>query len=70
MDNEVVKNTKCNAINAKANNLEKEIPDTVTLIHIKQYNTDKWKLEKKLEMLRQITRYKWFSNYNCFEYKN
>ena len=25
----------------KTNNLEKKIPDTVTLIHIKQYNTDK-----------------------------
>ena len=31
--------------------LEKKIPDTTTLIHINQYNTDKQNLGKKLEVL-------------------
>ena len=40
------------------------------LIHINQYNTDKQNLEKEMEMLIENTRYKWFSDYNCFEYQN
>ena len=41
-------------------NLEKNISDKTTLIHINQYNTDKQNLERK----------KWFSDCNCFEYKS
>ena len=40
VENEVVKNTKFKTLKIKANNLEKKIPDTTTLIHINQYNTD------------------------------
>ena len=47
-DNEVVKNTKLNALKRKVNNLKKKIPDATTLIHINQYNTDKQDLEKKI----------------------
>ena len=47
-----------------------KILDATTLIHINQYSTDKQNLKKMLEMLIKNTRYKWFSNYNCFEYKN
>ena len=39
-DNEIVKNAKFNTLETKVNNLEKKIPDTTTLIHINQYNTD------------------------------
>ena len=70
VDNEAGKNTKFNTLKAKVNNLEKKVPDVTTLIHINQYNTGKQNLEKKLEMLIKNTRYKWFSDYNCFEYKN
>ena len=49
VDNEVLKNTKFNTLKTKVNNSEKNIPDTTTLIHIKQYNTDKQNLEKKIE---------------------
>ena len=41
VENEVVKNTKFKTLKIKANNLEKKIHDTTTLIHINQYNTDK-----------------------------
>ena len=43
MDNEVVKNIKFNTLKTKVNNIEKKkkIPDSTTLIHINQYNTDK-----------------------------
>ena len=44
--NEVVKNTKFNALKTKVNISEKKIPDVTTLIHINQYNTDKQNLEK------------------------
>ena len=37
VDNEVVKNTKFNALKTKVNNLEKKILDATTLIHINQY---------------------------------
>ena len=61
---EVAKNPKFNALKTKVNNLENEIPDATTSIHINQYNAD------KMEMLIKNTRYKLFSDYNCFEYKN
>ena len=41
-DNQVVKNT----LKTNVNHLEKKIPGETTLIHIKQYNTDKQNLEK------------------------
>ena len=47
VDKEVVKNTKFNTLNRKANNLENKIPDISTLIQTNQYNTDKQNLEKK-----------------------
>ena len=50
IDNEVDKNTKLNTLKTKVNNLEKNITEATTLIHINQYNTDK-KIEKKLKML-------------------
>ena len=31
---EVIKNTEFNALNAKANNLEKKISDATTLVHV------------------------------------
>ena len=68
--NEVVKNTKFNALKTKVNTLEKKIHDITTLIHINQYNTEKQKLKKKIGDIDKNTRYKWFSDYNCFEYKN
>ena len=52
VNNEVVKDTKFNAIKRKVNNLEKGIPDETTLIHINQYNVDKQNLEK-MEILRK-----------------
>ena len=57
VDNEVAKNTKFNALKTKVNNLEKEITDTTTLIHINQYNIDKYYLEKRMEMLIKSIRY-------------
>ena len=35
-----------------------------------QYNTDKQNLEKTMRYVDKNTRYKWFSDENCFEYKN
>ena len=70
VDNEVVKNTKFSTLKTKVNSLEKKIPDATTSIYINQYTTDKQNLEKKLDMLIRNTRYKQFSNYNCFKYKN
>ena len=71
VDNEVVKNTKFNALKTKVNSLEKKIPDATTLIHINQYNTDKQNLEKKTGNIdKKNIRYKWFSDCSCFEYKN
>ena len=51
LPNEVVKNTKFNTLKTKVNNLEKKTPYETALIHINQYNTDKKKLEKNLEVL-------------------
>ena len=48
VDNEVVKNTKFNTLKTEVNNVEKKIPDPITLIHINQYATDKQNLEKKI----------------------
>ena len=48
VNKEVVKNTKFNKLNTKVNKLERKIPDTTTLIHINQYNTDKQTLEKNI----------------------
>ena len=39
-DNQVVKNTLINTLNAKVNKLDQKIPDATMLIHINQYNTD------------------------------
>ena len=47
VDNEAVQNTKFSIRKTKENNLDKKIPDTTTLVHINQYNTDKQNLEKK-----------------------
>ena len=70
VDNEVAKNTKFNTLKTKVNNLEKKITDTTTLIHINQYNIDKYYLEKRMEMLIKSIRYEWFSDYICFRYKD
>ena len=71
VDNEIVKNTKFIALKTKVNNLEKEIRDLTTLIFINQYDTDKQNLEKEIRDIdKKNTRYKWFSDYNCFEYRN
>ena len=37
VDNEVAKNAKFNTLQIKVNNLEKNITDAITLIHINQY---------------------------------
>ena len=55
LDNEVVKNTKFNALKTKINHLEKKIPHTTTLIHINQCNIDKKIYWKKLETGKTIT---------------
>ena len=39
--NEVDKGTKFNTLKTKVNNLDTKVPDTTTLVHINQYNTDK-----------------------------
>ena len=70
VDNDAVKNTNFKALKTKVDSLEKKIPDAAILMHINQYNTDKQNLEKKIGMLIKNTKYKWFSAYKCFEYKN
>ena len=47
VDHEVVKNTNFSKLKTKVNNLEKKIPDAITLIHKNQYNTDKQNLREK-----------------------
>ena len=64
VNNEVIKNTKCNTLKTKINSLEKTNPGAITLTHINQYSTDKLNLEKN------NTKYEWFRDYNCYEYKN
>ena len=68
VDNDVVKNTKCNTLQTKVNSLEKKNSDTITLIHINQLNTDKQNLEKKIGGVDK--KIPVFSDCNCFEYKN
>ena len=48
VNNEVVKNTKFNTLKTKANELDKKNSDATTLIHINQYNTDKYNFQKKI----------------------
>ena len=48
VDNEIVENTKFNTLKTKVNKLNKKIPESTTLIHINQYNTNKEYLEKKI----------------------
>ena len=71
VDNEVVKNTKFSTLNTKLNNLENKILNATTLIHINQCNTDNQNLGKRIgDVDEKSTRCKWFSDYNCFEFKN
>ena len=71
VDDEVVKNTKLNTLKTKVNNLEKKIPDATTLICKNEHNTDKQNLERKIgAFAKKNIRYIWFSDCNCFEYKN
>ena len=44
---EYIKNIKFNTLKTKVNSLEKNIPDVTILIHIYQYNTDTWMLDRK-----------------------
>ena len=44
---EVVKNTKFSKLYTKINSLENKNPDSATLIHVNQYNTNKQSLKKK-----------------------
>ena len=44
----LLKTKKFNTLKRKVNNLENQIPDATTLIHVNQYNTDKQNLEKKV----------------------
>ena len=51
--------------------MEKKIPDTTTLIHANQYNTDKQNLVKKLRILiKNILDMSGLVTRKCFEYKN
>ena len=59
-----------NTLKTKIHSLERKIPDATTLTPISQYNTDKQNLEKKMEIFIKNTKYKWFSDYNCLEYKH
>ena len=70
VDNEVVQNTNFNTLETKVNRLEKKIPNATTLFHLSQYNTDKQNLQEKIGDVDKNTRYNWFSDHNCFEYKN
>ena len=55
------------------NNLEKKIPDAATLIHT-NHTTQINNIQKKKKNgdvdKKKNTRYKWFGDYNYFEYKN
>ena len=46
VDNEVLENAKFNTLKTKVN--EMELPDSTTLIHINQHNTDKQNLDEKI----------------------
>ena len=41
--NEVVKNSKFSSLETKVNKLDNKIPESTTLVHINQYNTNKQK---------------------------
>ena len=63
--------TKFNTLKTKVNSLEKKAHDTTTLFHINKYKIDKQNLEEKIaDIDKKIYRYEWFTDYNCFEYKN
>ena len=62
VDNEGFKNTKFNTLKTKVNNLENEIPDATTLIHINQYKADKIGDVDKNYRIWIVLKY--------FEYKN
>ena len=47
MSKKIVKDKECNVLNTKVNNLRKEIPVATNSIHINQYNTENYRLEKK-----------------------
>ena len=71
VDNEVAKNPKFNTLKTKVSSFGKKILDATTLIYINQYNTDKLNLEKKIgDIEKKNIRYKWLSDYNCFQYQN
>ena len=75
VDHDVGKNTKLITLKTKVNNLDKKFPDATTLIHVNHisttHNTHKQKLEKKIgDVDKKNARYEWFSDCNCFEYKN
>ena len=60
-----------NTLRTKGNNSDKKVSDTTTSTERNQYNTYKQRLKKKIgDIDKKNTRYKCFSDYNCFEYKN
>ena len=63
-------NAKFNTLKTKVSNLKKKISDATTLIHINQYNTGKYNLEKNIGDVDKNSRHESFSDYDCFEYKN
>ena len=69
-DNELVKNKTIDSLKTKVNNLEKNISDATTLVHINQCSSDKQSLEKKIGDVEEKYPKKWFSGNNCFKYKN
>ena len=49
---EVIKNTEFNALNTKANNLEKKISDATTLVHvINTIQTNKIRRKRSLKLV-------------------
>ena len=48
MGNEVVNNTKLNALKTKVNKLEKQTPDSTNLIHINQCDAGRHDLKKEI----------------------
>ena len=48
VDNDVIKNTKFNALKTKVNNLDEKIPDATILIHTYQYKTDQQNQRKEI----------------------
>ena len=56
MNRKVIKNTKFNKLNTKANKLDRKIPHAPTLIYVNQYKTDIQNLEKKTGDVDKNTR--------------